>query len=219
MVLGKRKRTVVSGRRLQRRASRRYSLRSGPSRGLSSSRSPTYNFVRTIAGSTISTATAAATYGALTFKLSDLDNYTEFTNLFDRYRICGIKITFEPNITGFDANAGATAFTLPMLLTVVDHNDSANPGSMADLMQYRTLRKTRAHLTHTRYLKPAVLTSAYESAVATAYIPKCKQWLTCDDPATPHYALKYGISAYGDAEFTVSWRTYIKFYFQCKDLK
>lgn len=218
MVLGKRKR-IVSGRRYSKRVNRRSLLRSGISRGLRVSRNPTYSFVRTVAGSTISTQTASATYGAMVFKLSDLDNYTEFTNLFDRYRICGIKVTFEPNITGFDANAGANAFTLPMLLTAIDHNDSATPGSMAELMQYRTLKKTRAHVTHSRYFKPAVLTSAYESAVATAYIPKWKQWLTCDDPATPHYAIKYGISAYSDVEFTVSWRTYIKFYFQTKDLK
>lgn len=213
------KRKYVSGPRFERRVRRRSLLRrTSMSRIKRRRRNPTHNFTRTVQLANIDASHLANVYGAITFKLTDLPNYTEFTNLFDRYRINAVKLTIVPLVTSNDVNPATTLFTLPNVHTAIDYNDNSNPGSMNELMQYSNYRCTRANKVHSRYFKPSVLQSNYETAVATAYTPAWKRWLTCDDPVTPHYCLKYGLDT-PNGNIDLAFRVYAKYYFQCKDLR
>jgi len=222
ITLGKRKR--VSGKRWTKRA-RKYSIarRTGITRSLITRRNPTYSFKRKAFVESLAVVYGGGDIlGAYTFSLSKLPNYTEFTALFDRYRINGVLIEFMPAVDSFSTQPGVsmTAFALPQVRTIIDHTEDGAPANFNEMYQYKNCKMTQGNRIHKRFLKPAVLTSAFETAVSTAYIPKWKQWITTDDPTTPHYCIKYGINALPSAAMgTLYYRVYTTYYFQCKDLK
>lgn len=196
----------------------------GVSRSMYLTKTPKFNnyfFKRTFFKHTIQLSNTAPSYGAYIFKLSDLPNYTEFTNLFDRYRILGVKVLFIPHWSNVDANPVSTMpLVNPDFYTVTDYTEDGVPTSLNELYEDTSFRVTRGGKIHKRYLKPAVLSQEFESTIATAYSPKWKQWITTDDPATPHYCLKWGADqlAVGTTQnFYI--RVMMTYYIQCKDVK
>jgi len=53
---------------------------------------------------TLGTATTNDFWRYQTFNLQQIPSYTELTNLWDRYRIAGVKVTFRPRFTEFAGN-------------------------------------------------------------------------------------------------------------------
>lgn len=179
-------------------------------------RSGVHNFTRYVELPNITTSTVSDKLGGETFKLTDLPSYTEFTNLFDKFRICAVKYEIVPNWTSSDINPIGTYQSVPNIFTVLDYNDITTPGSLSELLQYKNLKRTRGHLIHKRYIKPAVLAANYEGAVTTAYTSVWKRWLDTTDSGTLHYGLKYCIDQTSTA---MTYRVYAKYYIQCKDPK
>lgn len=179
-------------------------------------RQKVYNFTRSCTLTDLSGSDVSDVFGGLSFNLGQLPNYTEFTNLFDQFRICGIRLEIIPKYTSVDLNPLATTVAMPNIHTVIDYNDIATPGNLEVLLQYPNYKRTRGNAVHKRYFKPAVLASNYEGAVTSAYTSKWGQWLDSIDYPTVHYGLRYGI----DQSFTgARYRVYAKFYIQCKDPK
>lgn len=175
-----------------------------------------HSFTRTCEIATLSGSNIADTFGGLTFSLGMLPNSTEFTNLFDQFRICAVKLEIVPRYTSSDMNPQATAPLLPNIHTVIDYNDISTPGNLDTLFQYQNYKRTRGNTIHKRYFKPAVLAAAYEGAVTTAYTSTWNRWLDTLDSGTLHYGLKYCI----DQSFTGAWyKVYAKFFIQCKGVK
>lgn len=152
---------------------------------------------------------------AVMFSLSQLPNYTEFTNLFDQYRIDRIKVVFEPvyraNQIGINYPNAASGTTSgdyfggympqpPRFATVIDYDDGTAPASMDELRQYGNVRETLATTRQVRSFKPACLGMVYESISSTAYTPKFGTWLSVTDPTTPHYAIRWWLDSI--TEFT-----------------
>lgn len=206
-------------RRRYRRGGRMNTSRIVPlSRGLTS-RQPVHSFVRRDYVETITASNIADTFKVYTFSLNKLPNYTEFTNLFDQYRICAVKLTIIPGVTESSLEGASTSsYPLPEVRSIIDYTEDAAPLDFDEMYQYANCKMTRGNKMHTRYIKPAVLTSAFEGVAATAYIPKWKQWLTTDDSATPHYSIKVGINAVKTAN-TCYFRVYAKYYLQMKNIK
>lgn len=102
--------------------------------------------------------------GAIEFKLSNLSNVDEFTNLFDQYRInaINIKVEFIPSLSGFDGHPMTTTpvpyVGLPHLHTVIDYDDANAPASKNALMEYSNYKRTRGDIVQKRYFRPAVST-------------------------------------------------------------
>lgn len=219
MVLGKRKYTA-----LVKRKQKRYWRKHGLRRSRIQRRSLIlHSFKRKMYHGTVTTTYGAGpTLGALTFNLAALPNYTEFTSLFDEYRILGILVEFHPGVDSWSAEPGVTltSMALPQVRTVIDHTEDGVPSSFNDMYQYANCKMTRGTRIHKRFLRPNVLSQAFESTVSTAYSPKYKQWITTDDATTPHYGLKYGIDALPSASLgTLGYRVYVTYYFQCKSTK
>lgn len=219
MVLGKRKYSAVtSGKKFRSRRRRRMSRSRIPRHS-----TIVHSFKRKMYHGTVTTTYGAgATLGALTFNLAALPNYTEFTSLFDEYRILGILVEFHPGVDSWSAEPGValTNMALPQVRTIIDHTEDGVPSSFNDMYQYANCKMTRGTTIHKRFLRPNVLSQAFESTVSTAYSPKYKQWITTDDATTPHYGLKYGIDALPSASLgTLGYRVYVTYYFQCKSTK
>lgn len=125
--------------------------------------------------------------GALVFQLNSLPNYTEFTNLFDMYRINGVKVTFMPR--GNSAEVG-TNQGIVKLFSAIDYDDNTTPASLSEILQYETLKTTNSTRDHKRYIKPKLARVLYQAGASNAY-GAGTGWIDCSNPQVPHYGMKY----------------------------
>lgn len=163
------------------------------------------------------------------FRFQDLINYSEFSNLYDRYRIMGVTLRFQL-INNPDANTeigttsiGNAANFFPKMWYIRDYDD----GNTENLDAFRQRAGVRYKILKPNSelrisVRPAVLTQQYASAISTGYTPKWKQWIDMDNPSIPHYGVKCVIDTNGvvptsDHPFYV--RAEARFTFQCKDVR
>jgi hypothetical protein len=173
-------------------------------------RNKCYLFERSIQGPTIVNATAPLdTFGALSYRLSDFTDYTEFTLLFDQYRILQFQFVFTP--TSNNNYAGTLA-------TVIDLNDGTVPVLMNALYQYPTLMLSRPGQLVTRTFQPQVALAAYSGAF-TSYANRGAQWIDSQSPSVFHYGLKYGITGISGQPSTAQYVVITRAVIQCRNVK
>lgn len=121
-----------------------------------------------------------------------LPNYTEFTTLFDQYKIksCTIDMRFANN----NSSINSPNTSLPVLY-YADDNDDVVPISQNALQQYvhckTTMLGTGAKEFTRHRVVPKPLVQLYETGVSTAYSNPVKPiWIDCNDSAVPHYGVK-----------------------------
>ncbi len=141
-----------------------------------------YTFVRHINLANIAT-TASDTSGSYVFSLSSLPGYTDFTSLFDQYRIVQVTVCFSP--------INQTAVGAP-IITAIDYDDNNTPVSADDLRQYDTSRTCVATRYFERTLSPRAAIAAYSGSAFTAYASSPENlWIDMASPGIPYYGLKY----------------------------
>lgn len=186
----------------KKRTNRRKSYRKRASRILRTvGNGQVYPFKRFQFRDTLTPGDGATVSRSLDFKLSDLGNYTEFTALFDQFKIGGIKyrwvVNRNPDYGGaVVSNVYNTAVQglYPRLMWVHDYDGGAAPANFADLQQYPKMKEV--YLTPDRpytkwyYFKPARLAVEYESATLSAYRPQWKGFLDVASVDTPHYGIR-----------------------------
>jgi len=145
----------------------------------------------------ITEGTSGAVYGAQEFMLSQLPNYTEYTALFDQYRIMKVEVDFFPLSIGVTNNNSSNTIVnfASRLITAIDYDDSTAPSSTDALRQYSTAKVNLITDRFSRDFVPAISTMVYEGVSSTAYEPGFKKWLSTNDPNVPHYGLKWAVPA------------------------
>lgn len=149
-----------------------------------------HNFKRTVyLSGAVAGSTLLDVFGRSGFSLANVTNYTEFTALFDMYRINGVKVRFMPRANSSEAgtNQGLVKF-----FTVVDYDDVSVPTSISQLLQYENVKITNTARDHTRYFKPKIAAQVFQNAVGTGYAPR-SGWIDCDNPTVEHYGLKWAL--------------------------
>jgi len=155
-------------------------------------------------GGTAGVATSNNMANAQSFALSILPGYTEFTSLFDYYRIDKIELTFIPSTNVADANTTAIGGNnsdvsvgvnaVPTMLIATDP-DGANYGATVAeqmLLQYGNHRKLYMSCAQRHTFKPKVSQQIYGAGATTAYaVPLGKDgvWVDCNNPTAPHYGV------------------------------
>lgn len=129
------------------------------------------------------------------FRLGDLPNYTEFTALFDQYRIDKIVFKIIPmcNVNQLTINStGALSNNPGIIGTVIDYDDAGSPTSLGYMEQYQNFRYQPVVSSRTmmRAFKPRIAVAAYGQGLFTSYMNKKATWIDCNSPAVPHYGLK-----------------------------
>lgn len=188
---------------------KRYSVKSGI----------VHRFTRTVL-SILTVASSPAAAG-MTFKLSDLPNYSEYTALYDQFRIDKVIVTFEPVYTdwsGSKSTADTQNFYLPSIYTCLDYDDANSPLAVDDILQYSTEKHGRFIGIHKRILTPSILVQNYETDVSTAYTPAFRRWVSSTDPTTRHFGLKYWIDTPGST-MVVTFRLFVKYFLSMKGFK
>lgn len=147
-------------------------------------------------GASWSAGLLAGTYAngfSLSFALGQSQNYTDFTALFDRYKLTGAKVTFLYQIS--EATAGG-AQVLPTINYGVDYDDNAPPTSL-DVMKQKQNTKRRiltANRPYSIFVKPRHLNTVLDAGGATSNVlSSTSGWLNCENPNVPHQGLKFWI--------------------------
>jgi hypothetical protein len=134
------------------------------------------------------TATNAVTSGALIFALSDVPTPTDFTSLFDQYRIAQVRVEFLPEVNAFGAST--TAIQLPYVLTAIDYDDGS-PATTAAIQQYGTCMTNSYTEYFERVLNPRAALAAYSGAFTSYAQSPPGQWMDSASPSIQYYGLKW----------------------------
>jgi hypothetical protein len=127
------------------------------------------------------------------FTLDSLPNYTEFTALFDQYRID--RITFQAIPMQNTYAIPATQKDVGQLYAVVD-NDDVSSATVADLSQYPNLKVVNFDERLRLTFKPRFASAAYSGAF-TSYA-NTSGWIDCGSPSVEHYGVKLVIGQSND---------------------
>lgn len=125
--------------------------------------------------------------GAFQGQLNQVQAYTDFVSMFDRYKISGIKLKFIPL-----TNSSEVGNAVPMIAYAIDLDDASVPSSYAELNQKYNVHKKRLDKPCSIYIKPRVASSIY-SGLTTGYAVGRPMYIDCNDAGVPHYGLKFWI--------------------------
>jgi len=146
-------------------------------------RDKVHTFVRTSNRTTITASTTIDQSGSYTVSLGDFPSISDFTNLFDEYRIVQLTFEFFP-----------IAITTPIqpIYTAIDPDDSSTPGSADTLRQFDTCRIVQGNHYFERTFTPMVSSALY-SGTFTSFgnMSPYKVWIDNASTSVQHYGLKY----------------------------
>jgi len=133
------------------------------------------------------------------FALDMLPNYTEFTNMFDQYRIVEIEVLITPTFTTADMSIPTGGSVVcPQVMTVLDFNDSTPLTTDADYLQRMdTLKMTIGTVEHRRKFTPRMAALAYAGATSGYTVQPRDSWLDCSYPNIRHYGIKTRVTPAG----------------------
>lgn len=161
------------------------------------------------------------------FKLSDLYTYSEFTSLFDKYRL-DKAVVYIQMISNPDAAMNTNVTNTynsnnwyPKMWYINDHDDSATT-SVAAIKERVGVKccVMRPNKVKKIVVKPACAVQLYRTATTTGYGPKYGQFIDMANSDVPHYGLKTVFDTLGiDPAGTYSFRYEWKLYFTCKDVQ
>lgn len=155
-------------------------------------------------------------YTGMSFSLSDLPNYSEFTALYDQYTITGVKLTFMWSMTeATNTNGGPGA---PTMFLCRDYDDANTPASIDELMQRPFTKTRRIDRPFSIFLRPRPSLETFNGALTSAYsVPNKAPWIDVNNPSVPFYGLKYIMNPYGGTvgliygTVTIVCKYYLKF--------
>jgi len=118
------------------------------------------------------------------FTLADVDDYVNWTNVFDQYRITSIECYISPQGSNSNhANDGK-------LTSVVDYDDAATLSGQRAL-DYSNAVTSSALSNQYRHFVPHAADAMYNTgAVFNAFGNVPAPWIDCAYPSVPHYGLK-----------------------------
>lgn len=158
-------------------------------------------------------------FGAMNFQLKNLlstDELNAFATLYDLYQIKGVKVRFVPktNMNSLNDGQGAVPLIIPEVITAIDLDDDTAPASVAEMLEYGTVRRQRFTKEMKRYIKPRALNMVYNGATSTAYsLAKRSEWLDLANNEVPHYGFKWVITP-GTTDPTLTTSLYYDVYIQ-----
>lgn len=158
--------------------------------------------------------------GAFRFMLNGLLEYNDFTQLFDRYKITGIKlkVMFQCNQSG---TPGGTRAPLPLMTYAFDCDDANAPanGNIVRVKQYAKQRILNGSSSFNIFIKPRITKALYANALTAGYSSEAPTWIDATRADIEHYGLKFWINNWFADHDTSSYKLTITptYYFSCKD--
>lgn len=140
--------------------------------------------------------------GGVSIYSTALPDLTDFTNLFDQWRIK--RVILRCDIAAGYSNSAPTPIIMPNIFYVSDYDDSQNL-SVVDILQYPQLQ------VHNFYeggykplqisLSPKPLRDVAGAGISTGYGPMpVAPWLRTADSSLPHYGVKFAFDWLGKVQ-------------------
>ena len=137
------------------------------------------------------------------FTLSQLPGYTDFTKLFQTYKIDKIKVDWRPEYTELtDAALVSNAINVNFN-SCIDQTNGNAPTAVTDVLEYQSCISTGITKPHSRTFIPAVFS---DSAMP------CHCYVSSLNPTESHYGMKVGVPPTGVA---MTFYGTVTFYFTC----
>ena len=125
----------------------------------------------------------------LTVMLDKLPNYTDFTTLFDSYRITGVEYRFVP-ISTWVKSLLAAKTQVARLVTVVDKDDNTSLTGLTAAMQYASMEESLLDRSASDSF-PLPTIQTYRTATTTGYqSPDAPIWIDMAQTDVPHYCAR-----------------------------
>lgn len=130
--------------------------------------------------------------------LADFPGYTEFTALFDAYRIRKLTYSFYPargNVGAADGSTGPQP-VVETLTTAIDFNDNIAPTSQAELLEYGTCQQHFMDRPRKVSFVPRIKMGGTD-VVTPSVVPVIESrplFLSTDQAKIGHYGLKWAFS-------------------------
>lgn len=148
------------------------------------------------------------------FQLNDLPNPSDFTNLFDFYRICAVKLHFIPQANSNDTGA-LDVLSIPVIHYIADYDDNIGFANESQALEKEGVKTRRLDKPFTYYIVPRVSNEIYNNGITTAYaLNKSKQWIDSNSSSVAHFGLKGWITTAN--AFTLRLKVYATYYLQFK---
>jgi len=168
-----------------------------------------HRFERTASLSSYSTSTGGPTNAVYQFALSDTDNYTELTALFDQYKIDYVDLTFVPFYTESIPGTGECA---GVVYSAPDFDDNSATAAAA-LRQYSGVQCHKQVDPFAVRIKPRAAMALYSGSVFTQFGNIPDPWIDANSPGVPHYGFKLAADASGGTAQT--WQVLAKYHISC----
>jgi len=150
--------------------------------------------------------------GSYSFQLSDLPNYTEFTNLFDRFCIDSVDVVW----TLVKHTSGQP---WPTLWFSKDYEDAVAP-TFSGIQQRENVEALAFNDTKTKFvrrIKPRTAIALYNGVTSSYAVGPASTWINTAYSGTPHYGYKFWLENYNSTSSAGSSLTVAHvFNFRCR---
>lgn len=135
----------------------------------------------------ITTTGIAANFGVFNFSLNDLPGYTDFTALFQMYRIEAVEIVWRPEYTEL-TDAALVSNAVNVCFNTSINIIGSTPTSVDDVLQNSNCSSSSITRQHKVVFRPAVLMDN---------VSPCYCFVSSQSPSTNWWGVSYGIQATG----------------------
>jgi hypothetical protein len=135
------------------------------------------------------TSTGGEINSALVFEANQIDNFNNFSSIFDQYRVDLLEVWIVPQlpVVTQSANRGGVS------ISVVDFTDG-NTATVAVLQEYESALVSHTGSGHYRRFTPHVNVTAYAGGSAE-FINVTAPWVDCAFPDVEFHAVKFSTTA------------------------
>lgn len=165
---------------------------------------------------------------ATAFSLNQLPEAAAYQQLYDQFKITGIKATFVPQVNVNESATGSGAtdrMVVPTITMYVDENDATNGEVEADMIVRGNAKTRMFNKPVSIFFKPKVLkgVGGLSGAQAIATDPYRKgTWLNTtkgQGDECPHYGLKWCVTNAGATSQETTYRLFFTYYLAFKQSK
>lgn len=164
----------------------------------------------------------AAIHGTAAITLNGLPGYTDFTSLYDQYRITAwtMYFAFDRNMAPISNTAGLFDQGMPLITIVKDYDDATALTSEDQYSQYDpVIRRRLGEGIISVSIAPRAATALYSGAFTSYGIGSRGLWVDAASPGVQYYGIKFNISpsVAGTNSVTLGYlRTWSKITVQCR---
>lgn len=133
------------------------------------------------------------------FTLDSIPNYSEWTALFDMYKINRVVVEIMPavNVDNANVNTGSlttySTFNNLRIFTCVDYN-SFQGTTIDSIREYSNCKVTRYTRGQKRHFRPmATIAGSSGTTAGMQFTQLGNPWIQCTNASVPHYSLAVGI--------------------------